>query len=83
MGAHRDDSFEYAQHIFWLRNKDKGYSRKKCPLPQNFLIPPVGDNLDIHVNFIHDPSNFVVGLYERKILIIYLLISLNECFECS
>ena len=34
------------------------------------------------MNFIHDPSNFVVGLYELKIVIIYLLISLKECFVC-
>ena len=47
--------------MFWLRNKDKGYSRKKCLLPPNFEIPPEGDYLDIHVNSIHDPSNFVVG----------------------
>ena len=33
----------------------------KRPLPPNFEIPPIGDYLDVHVNFIHDPSNFVVG----------------------
>ena len=35
----------------------------KRPLPPNFEIPPIGDYLDVHVNFIHDPSNFVVGLF--------------------
>ena len=34
----------------------------KRPLPPNFEIPPVGEYVDIHVNCIHDPSNFVVSL---------------------
>ena len=36
----------------------------KRPLPPNFKIPPLGEYLDIHVNFIHDPSNFVVSKLE-------------------
>lgn len=27
-----------------------------------FQIPPVGEYLDVHVNFIYDPSNFVVSI---------------------
>ena len=53
----------------------------KRPLPPNFEIPPIGDYLDIHVNFIHDPSNFVCIPYAMMNELNQLLVDMIEYFH--
>ena len=53
----------------------------KRPLPPNFEIPPIGEYLEIHVNCIHDPSNFVCIPYTMMNELNQLLLDMIDYFH--
>ena len=53
----------------------------KRPLPPNFEIPPIGEYLEIHVNCIHDPSNFVCIPYNMMNELNQLLLDMIDYFH--
>ena len=70
--SHRDGSFEYPQHMFWLRNMKVSFS-----LTDYYL----DDKLEITEKVCRDTGRQKVSEY--IISNIFLNISFNMCFGCS
>ena len=73
--CHRDGSFEYPQHMFWLRNKKNNFQLHTFILGPGVPIPLV----QVFIIFYFSTKAYVVGTEKNRLTKTVPLSTQNKC----